>query len=139
MSGVSPRYFKSCAVCQTIMWCSQRVKYCCTGCVKSVDAERARICRLRDIAKNQDRARLRRTGWTREEYRWANLLQCGVCAICESECRFGELCADHNHETGAKRALLCKRCNVGIGSFRDNPDLCARAAEYLDNYKDQPV
>ena len=29
------------------------------------------------------------------------------------------------------RGMLCHRCNVGIGFFRDNPDYLIAAAEYL--------
>jgi len=38
---------------------------------------------------------------------------------------------DHNHKTNKVRGLLCQRCNMGIGQFRDDPNLMARAVEYL--------
>jgi len=38
---------------------------------------------------------------------------------------------DHNHETGEIRGLLCHLCNVGLGHFKDSPDLLDRAAKYL--------
>jgi hypothetical protein len=38
---------------------------------------------------------------------------------------------DHDHVTGAVRALLCHGCNIGIGLFRDDPGLLEDAASYL--------
>ncbi len=70
--------------------------------------------------------------------------QDGVCAICkQAEARFVRrghgrtsfLCVDHDHETGAVRALLCGRCNVGIGSFNDDEETVLAAAAYLRRFK----
>jgi hypothetical protein len=38
---------------------------------------------------------------------------------------------DHNHGTGLARGWLCGPCNMGLGSFRDNPALLKAAAKYL--------
>lgn len=38
---------------------------------------------------------------------------------------------DHNHGTGAARGWLCGPCNMGLGSFRDNPALLKAAVGYL--------
>jgi hypothetical protein len=56
--------------------------------------------------------------------------QGGVCAICLE--RPAEH-VDHDHETGEVRGVLCFTCNVGLGNFRDRPDLLDRAVHYLED------
>ena len=65
--------------------------------------------------------------------------QKGLCAICS--CNSSELrgsdamfCVDHCHNTGQPRALLCHKCNTGIGMLKDNPILVARAWTYLQQH-----
>jgi len=69
-------------------------------------------------------------------------VQGGECAICgqEDSRRRADgspfpLSVDHDHDSGKLRALLCTKCNVGLGHFRDDPDLLLRAAEYLKLWK----
>jgi len=42
---------------------------------------------------------------------------------------------DHDHLTGKVRGLLCSRCNIGFGGFRDSLDNLQRAIEYLQRSK----
>lgn len=56
------------------------------------------------------------------------------CFICGSTCSSsGNGCfrIDHSHQSGAVRGLLCNGCNVGLGSFRDDPKILQSAIEYL--------
>lgn len=58
--------------------------------------------------------------------------QNGCCAICnENSLRY--LDVDHSHSTKAVRGLLCRQCNLGIGSFKDDPRLLHRAVLYLES------
>ena len=55
--------------------------------------------------------------------------QCWICH-CEPDPK-RRLAIDHNHTTGVVRGLLCRTCNFGIGSLKDNAALCESAASYL--------
>lgn len=58
--------------------------------------------------------------------------QGGLCKICGK--KFNELSdahTDHSHSTGVVRGLLCFRCNMGIGNFKDDVGLLKKAIEYL--------
>lgn len=75
---------------------------------------------------------------SRGEYERLLVEQGGACAICrQPETRrhkngtLHRLCIDHDHKTGAIRGLLCTRCNIAVGSFKDNPEHMERAIEYL--------
>ena len=59
-----------------------------------------------------------------------------VCAICfKKDYTRKALAVDHDHENGKVRGLLCYRCNVGLGFFRDNEENLLNAIQYLKNSK----
>lgn len=68
---------------------------------------------------------------TLEQYTGLLERQEGRCAICHEAVGELALAADHDHESGAIRGLLCSRCNNGLGSFRDDPALLQTAIAYL--------
>lgn len=70
---------------------------------------------------------------TLEEYYKMKEDQKGFCKICgthESELS-KPLHIDHCHITDKVRGLLCNRCNLGIGSFKDNIEHLQKAINYL--------
>lgn len=79
-------------------------------------------------------------GLTPEQYEVMVEMQEGCCAIClkpERVVRAGRLVklgVDHCHVTGDNRGLLCRGCNIGLGNFRDDPDLLRNAATYVEFY-----
>lgn len=74
------------------------------------------------------------------EYMKMYNFQKGLCVICELPEREMDggtlkvLAVDHCHKTGNVRALLCHRCNRGIGQLLDSSLLCLNAAFYLSQY-----
>lgn len=82
------------------------------------------------------RAALRKYGLTKEQYAQMLRDQGGGCAICGGRDvgkRSGyQLSIDHCHSTNRVRGLLCSTCNLAIGYLRDYPELCHKAAAYLE-------
>ena len=71
------------------------------------------------------------------------------CQICTSAIDLGEkdenfrsitnstAKVDHCHKTGQVRGLLCNHCNTALGLFRDSPEICIKAANYLKKYLEE--
>jgi hypothetical protein len=62
--------------------------------------------------------------------------QGGCCKICGSDQPASngkaEFCVDHDHRSGRVRGLLCNKCNIGLGAFKDSVDTLRRAIAYLE-------
>lgn len=78
----------------------------------------------------------RRYGITAETADLMFAEQGGLCAICQEAAAEH---VDHDHETGAVRALLCFNCNGGLGQFRDDPAVLRAAADYVEHHRDNPA
>jgi hypothetical protein len=92
--------------------------------------------------KQRDRAgHLRRKfGITTEQYDTMLAAQQGGCAICGRTPRTGSsLHVDHDHATGAVRALLCFSCNAAIGHLRDEAERVERVLRYLTSHDREAV
>jgi|SRR5271166_3815920 len=74
-----------------------------------------------------------------DDYNNLLIKQNELCAICnkkessisKSSGLIKKLSVDHNHETKKVRALLCEKCNRGLGYFCDDIEILDKASEYL--------
>ena len=73
-----------------------------------------------------------RFGISREDYQQMLVDQNNSCAICKKEIGW-EAAVDHCHTTGKIRGLLCRKCNLGLGGFKDNIETIRKAIEYVKN------
>ena len=55
--------------------------------------------------------------------------KCAICPATEPDGRGWHV--DHCHDTGKVRGILCCKCNIGLGHFRDNSELLTAAIKYL--------
>lgn len=94
-------------------------------------------CRIdkRDPAKSaakERRRRFRRYGLTEAEYDAILERQGHRCGICLTDTPGVKGWAiDHCHDSGMVRGVLCSRCNSAIGLLQEDPNVIARAAEYV--------
>lgn len=54
-------------------------------------------------------------------------LECTICGEVDAK----GLVVDHCHTSNTVRGMLCNRCNMGLGLFRDDPFLLEFARIYL--------
>lgn len=70
--------------------------------------------------------------------------RCALCGQLETskDFRTGKartLSVDHNHKTNKIRQLLCHRCNLGLGMFKDDIDLLQKVVKYLKKHKKNSI
>lgn len=80
--------------------------------------------------KQYQNAIRRKYGVSWEDFTDLLIKQVGMCAICGDKMSPPQI--DHCHKTGIVRGLLCKRCNHGLGMFKDLPACLRAAAAYLE-------
>lgn len=102
----------------------------CPNCEKNPAAE-GRVCCQRCLDDKKLTAKFGTAGPYRQLYAELFEKQRGLCGICHELMTRPLL--DHNHETMEVRGLLCSKCNVGLGQFKDNPALLLAALQYLEN------
>lgn len=65
-----------------------------------------------------------------DEYKILYSSQNGRCGICKVE---QDIHVDHCHVSGDVRGLLCSKCNMAIGLFKDDVSLMSEAIKYISN------
>ena len=127
---------KTCSKCKTEK--SLFDFYKTSNACKSCYTERQKLWNTNNKEKrpinNRRHSLKKHYGLTESEHQLMVTKQNGTCAICNQE---GLLCVDHNHTTGKVRGLLCKSCNLGIGSFADDVERLQAAINYLNSQKEK--
>lgn len=84
---------------------------------------------------NGNASHLKKYGITPDEYNTKLQEQGFACAICKTpQARLKRrLAVDHDHATGHIRGLLCVRCNIAIGQFRESHERMLAAIAYLQS------
>ena len=100
---------------------------------------KARERRYRD-ARGRDAYYRFTHGVTEEAFEARIVAQNGLCPIGNHPFgprgkRADSPCLDHNHETGANRAILCRNHNVMLGLANDNIEILESAIQYLKYHK----
>jgi hypothetical protein len=57
--------------------------------------------------------------------------KCAICGSTGSGQDSDRFVVDHCHNSGRVRGLLCWPCNIGIGMFKERPDLIERVVRYM--------
>lgn len=113
-------------------------KYC-KQCLSINQIRRNRLNPSR-VKLNNKKTKLKKLfGLSYDEYLHLKNTQNNLCLVCnmpESDIDKRtmlprELSVDHCHTTGKVRGLLCKTCNLGLGYFKDSPQLLERALLYI--------
>jgi hypothetical protein len=91
----------------------------------------------RQLEKSRQHNRFKWSGFTEEDFQNKLKEQNYKCAICETDDP-GKTNwhADHDHNTGTKRGILCKMCNTALGMLNDDIDRLANSIKYLNHYSD---
>ena len=113
-------------------------KFCNVKC-RSSSWKKKEHWKLPSSKLSNRKSRLNTFGLSLNDYQDMLEKQGGTCAICgspETQLRYGtlsRLAVDHCHITGTVRGLLCSKCNLGLGKFKDNWVLVENAMEYLQS------
>lgn len=91
----------------------------------------------RELARKNNRKKW--YGLDHEDYLVMLEKQNHVCAICGNpetvknpSGAIKPLAVDHCHKTEKVRGLLCTRCNIALGNFKDNVNILQSAINYLN-------
>ena len=103
-----------------------------------------RICKrarfkhwLEGEGKKESRARYWkkwRYGLTPEAFDEKIKSQNGCCGVCQkpfSDEKWMEPVVDQSHTTGENRGVVHRKCNMALGLFGDDPEICDFAGKYL--------
>lgn len=100
----------------------------CPGCQKNPSAP-GRVCCGTCLEDKKLNMKFGRAAPYRQLYAELFEAQRGLCGICSEPMTRPIL--DHCHTTMNIRGLLCQNCNIGLGQFKDKPELLEKAMHYI--------
>jgi hypothetical protein len=112
----------------------QKYRSVCKTCTKPLTKEKYHENRTVHRQRTRNSQLKLMYGINSEQYAVMQQEQDNKCFICGEEDN-RRLSVDHCHTTGNVRKLLCGACNLGLGKFKDNPQLLIKAAEYIKNHE----
>lgn len=89
------------------------------------------------IRRNKARALKFRTGATleqKEEMLASQFYMCSACGDSLNDTGPRNQCLDHDHRTGALRAVLCNCCNIALGMVKDDITRLEKLIVYLRRF-----
>ena len=108
----------------------------CVTCGNEKERDDITLC---DVCnqRNKDWRLSRVYGITRDEYEQLRVSQGQKCAICHEPLELSgrNVHIDHDHETGKARGVLCRQCNVWLGTYEKflALGLIPKFDQYLEN------
>lgn len=99
-----------------------------------VDGGRSYVRRGTEGMTPAERARMIKYGVRPDDLLAMLASQRHRCALCDRRVTVRSH-IDHDHITGQVRAVLCTRCNLGLGMFDDDPARLRAAADYIEKHK----
>lgn len=96
----------------------------------AANAEEKKAYKAANAEKIDARRRMKKYGVSRDCFQLMLAVQKNACGICD-EVFSKTPQVDHDHTTGEVRGLLCGRCNIALGGFKDSLEILGRAKEYL--------
>lgn len=117
-------------------------QYICKLCQKSHRQPKFPISD-KSKAWRKEKYLIARYGINQKDYDNILISQNNSCAICKQhlfnyDSKTGvlrKMATDHCHKTNTVRGILCFKCNIGLGSFKDNIECLLSAIEYLRPHK----
>ena len=105
----------------------------CRDCAKKWKPSPEQRMRYNKRTREWNRKKL--SGFTSDEFESKLKEQDYKCAICFTDDPGAtNWHADHDHNTGQKRGVLCHKCNTGLGLLKDSVEVLCAAIDYLNYY-----
>ena len=105
-----------------------KAKGICPSCTKNPSAP-GRACCVQCLEDKKLNLKFGKAEPFRQLYAELFERQKGLCGICKGP--MSRPIMDHCHKTKEVRGLLCSNCNIGLGQFKDDPNLLLRAMTYV--------